>query len=152
MGEIDMEMIMLTTMIAICLMARKKKPLFGQMTLTGMLAVDWLKDGMELEIRKITLGNPQFMTDEWNIPEWAMEKKTVGLLFLKDEWANPVFVSQNSVLVWLESKCAEWEAAGATVEGNNHSASVLFGDDAIPMTFHRDKKGGKFAKYICEIK
>ena len=28
-------------------MARKKKPLFGQMTLTGMLAVDWLKDNAQ---------------------------------------------------------------------------------------------------------
>ena len=147
-----MKLILILTMSAVAFLAAKKKPLFGQMTLTGMLAVDWLKDGMELQVRKITLGNPQFMTDDWNIPEWAVEKKTVGLLFLQNEWENPVFVSQNSVLQWLEAKCAEWESAGATVSGNKHTASVEFGDDAIPMTFNRDKNGGKFAKYICEIK
>ena len=150
--DTDMKLILILTMSAVAFLAAKKKPLFGQMTLTGMLAVDWLKDGMEVDVRKITLGNPQFLTDDWNIPEWALEKKTVGLLFPMNEWENPIFVSQNSVLQWLEAKCAEWEAAGATVEGNKHTATIEFGDDSVPMTFNRDKNGGKFAKYICELK
>lgn len=147
-----MKMIMITMMIATCFLAAKKKPLFGQLTLTGMLAVDWLKDGTEVDVRKITLGNPQFMRDDFNIPEWANEKTVVGLLYPRDEWANPIFVSQNSVLQWLEAKCAEFEASGATVSGNKHSATIEFGDDCIPMRFNRAKDGGKFARYICELK
>lgn len=145
--------ILITATIALyCVLAAKKKPIFGQLTLTGKLAVDWLKPKTEVTVRKITFCNPQLMTDEWNLPEWVMNKTTIALIFPLSEWENPIMVNQASVLKWLEARCVLWEEAGAAVSASKHQQHVEFDANHPVMTFNRDEKAGKFAPYLCAIK
>lgn len=152
-GVNDMEQIMLMITIAIyCVLAAKKKPVFGQLTLTGQLAVDWLKPNTEVVARKITFFSPQLQTENWNLPEWVMHKTVIALIFPLNEWENPIMVNQASVLKWLESKCVEWESKGATVSSTSIESVIEFDSNHPEMVFNRDEKGGKFAPYLCALK
>lgn len=148
-----MQEYMITVMIAIyCVLAAKKKPVFGQLTLTGQLAVDWLKPKTEVTVRKISFFNPQLIDADWNFPEWAMTKQTIALIFPLSEWENPIMVTQASVLKWLEAKCVDWEAKGATVSSTSVESIIEFDANHPEMTFNRDEKAGKFAPYLCALK
>ena len=59
-------------------LAGKKKPVFGQLTLTGELALDWLKDGSEIIAGKIMIG-PCGAFPEYNVPDWASERNDMWL-------------------------------------------------------------------------
>ena len=140
-------------MIAIyCVLAAKKKPVFGQLTLTGQQAVDWLKPKTEVTVRKISFFNPQLIEADWNFPEWVMNKQTIALIFPISEWENPIMVNQASVLKWLETKCVDWEAKGATVSSTSVESIIEFDANPPVMTFNRDEKAGKFAPYLCALK
>ena len=92
------EQLMMTCALALLLMAKKKTtPVFGQMTLTGEKALDWLKNGTEVQARKIWIGTT-YMAEEYNLPDWAKEKGIIAMIFPIDEWANPILVTQKSVL------------------------------------------------------
>ena len=149
-----MEDIMLTITIALycVLAAKKKKPVFGQLTLSGQMAVNYLKPGMEVTARKITFFNPQLMTEDWNLPEWVMHKTVIALIFPLSEWENPIMVNQASVLKWLESQCVDWESKGATVSSTSVESIIEFDTNHPEMAFNRDEKAGKFAPYLCALK
>ena len=135
-----------------CLLAAKKKPVFGQMTLPGELALDWMKPGTEITATKIQMGHPTQFQETWNVPEWAKEKAVVALLFPEDIFRNPIFVSQASICKWIEAKCAEWEAAGANCSVKKQVATIEFDENFPVMVFNRDEKAGKFAPYLCALK
>ena len=144
---------MIIGMIIAINMAKKKttKPVFGQMTLTGEKALDWLKNGTIVTARKIWMGSPG-MADEYNMPDWAKDKGLVALIFPIDEWANPILVTQKSVLRALEAKCAEWEAAGATVNILTNAlagqiAEIIFEENQPEMEFIRPEDGPTYAPY-----
>ena len=62
------------TILALCGAAKKAKmPVFGQMTLTGEKAVDWVKNESKITAKKIWMGAGPLLTD-FNLPEWAKEK------------------------------------------------------------------------------
>ena len=134
-------------------MAKKKTatPVFGQMTLTGEKALDWLKNGTEITVRKIWMGST-YMAEEYNLPDWAKDKGIIAMMFPLDEWANPVLVTQKSVLRILEAKCAEWEAGGATVNiltkaGTGQIAEMIFDENGPKMEFIRPEDGPTYAPY-----
>ena len=134
-------------------MAKKKTatPVFGQMTLTGEKALDWLKNGTEVTARKIWIGSVG-MADEYNLPDWAKDKGIIAMIFPIDEWANPILVTQKSVLRVLEAKCAEWEAAGAIVNILTNAVGgqigeIIFEEDQPKMEFIRPEDGPTYAPY-----
>ena len=92
--------------VILLFLAAKKKPVFGQMTLGGEKALDWLKAGLEIEVSKVEIGYPAAFKG-WNLPEWAMERVFIGILHpsleAENDWQNPVLITQGSVLKWLES-------------------------------------------------
>lgn len=142
---------LVATLVALLvLLAKKKQPVFGQLTLTGSMALDWLKDGTEVVARRIQIGNPLKFTD-WNVPDWAIDKGYVALIFPCDPFANPFFASQASVVAWLERSCAEWEEEGAKVSVETGIATIDFEENHPHMKFSRPKNGGKFARYQCEL-
>lgn len=55
---------------------KTKIPVFGQLTLTGELALDWMKPDTEIVTAKIEIG-PVGAFDEYNVPEWASEKRAI---------------------------------------------------------------------------
>jgi len=149
----DMNEIPLIITVALyCVLAAKKKPVFGQMTLTGMLALDWMKPGTETTATKIQIGHPSQFESDWNVPEWAKEKAYVALLYPEDIFSNPIFVSQASIVKWLEAQCSVWEEAGAKVSMTKNIATIEFEENFPVMVFNRDEKAGKFAPYLCALK
>lgn len=138
-------------------MAKKKKPVFGQLTLTGDLALDWLKDGMEIEVSMVDIG-PIGAFGQYNVPEWAGEKTgDIALLHTPNQYDNPVLVTQRSVLRALEYFCVEMEEQGAetSVEKYNEFqfGRLDLGDGSVKLEFNRRKDKGKFAPYeMTEVK
>jgi hypothetical protein len=146
------EQLMMMSALALLAMAKKKKtPVFGQMTLTGEKALDWLKNGTTVTVRKIWMGSTG-MAEDYNLPDWAKDKGVIAMLFPIDEWANPILVTQKSVLRILEAKCAEWEEAGAAVNVltnalNGQIAEILFEENEPSMEFIRPEDGPTYAPY-----
>jgi len=146
------EMIVIMCALALNMAAKKKKePVFGQMTLTGEKALDWLKNGTIVQARKIWIGSVG-MAEEYNLPDWAKDKGIIAMIFPIDEWANPILVTQKSVLRVLEAKCAEWEAAGAMVNILTNSlggqiGEIIFEENQPRMEFIRPEDGPTYAPY-----
>jgi hypothetical protein len=133
-----------------------KNPVFGQMTLTGEKALDWLKSsecekkaGFSIVVEKILFCDPGTVKSQgWNIPEWAMEKVAVAILFPRGYAVNPVLVYAKSAVMGIERLCADWEAQGVQVTPKGHGGEVDFVDQAVELVFRRGS--GKFDPYIVE--
>ena len=132
----------------------KKKPVFGQLTLTGELALDWMKNGMEVSVARVDIG-PIGAFQNYNVPEWAAEKTgEIAILHNPNQFANPVLVTQRSILRQLELWCVEKEAEGATTSVEK-AFKVQFGrleleEESVILKFSRDETKGQFAPYEME--
>ena len=136
-------------------MPKKKMPVFGQLTLTGDLALDWMKAGLEMEIAKIDIG-PIGAFGNYNVPDWAKEKSgDIALLYTANQYDNPVMVTQRSILRQLETFCVEAEENGAVtaIESYNEYkfGRLELNDNVVRMKFTRDESKGKFAPYLMEV-
>jgi len=151
-----MEKILLMSVILLFL-ATKKKPVFGQMTLTGDMALDWIKAGVEnvVHVRKIEFGSAKLFADNYNIPEYHLDKGVVALLYPVDEWGNPVLVTQKSILKPLEAQCVAWEEAEAKVTNvktqMGYIGRIEFEETHPKITMFKDKKAKQFAPYDVKI-
>ena len=150
------EIVLIMSIIPLLLLAanRKKKPVFGQLTLTGELALDWMKNEMEIIIGKIMIG-PLGAFPEYNVPDWAGERSgDIGVIYHANSYANPVLVSQRSILRALEIWCVEQEAKGAETlvekKGSSQRAVLIIKEDNPTLRFVRDLEKGKFAPYEIE--
>jgi len=147
-------MYLITTMMVVLVaaLAAKKNPVFGQMTLTGEKALDWLKtadaegkEGVTYKVTKVRMVLAETLTYEgWNVPDWKEGRTWTALCFLAEpEYANPIWIHQRSAVQGIESLCAGWEEAGATINPKTHE--VDFGDKPVALTFKRGK--GTYARY-----
>tara|TARA_R100001463_G_scaffold115345_1_gene170560 strand:+ start:301 stop:744 length:444 start_codon:yes stop_codon:yes gene_type:complete len=132
-------------------MAGKKKPVFGQLTLTGELAVDWMKPDTVVIIGKVEIG-PIGAFPEYNVPGWANERTgDIGLIHTPNKYDNPILVTQRSILRALEHFCVEMEEKGCkteVVKKAGASKGVLWIDENNPTyKFSRDESKGQFAPY-----
>jgi hypothetical protein len=129
----------------------KRVPVFGQLTLTGEMALDWLKPGLKVVIRQWEMASPEYYRLLYNLPEWAYQKATIGIIHGVDKWSNKILVTQASVLRQIEARMADFEAEGAQVSIENKSgmqcSRILFEENAPTVSFERDAKAGKFAPY-----
>jgi hypothetical protein len=134
---------------------QEKKPVFGQLTLTGEMALDWMKNGMEIEVAVIDIG-PIGAFQSYNVPDWASERSgDIAILHKPNKFDNPVLVTQRSILRHLEIWCVEQEANGATTSVETEYG-VQFGrlelnDNPVQLRFTRDETKGKFAPYEMEV-
>lgn len=136
-------------------MAGKKKtpatPVFGQLTLTGELAVDWMKNGTEVIIAKVEIG-PLGAFPNYNIPEWANERTgDIALIHTTNSYGNPVLVTQRSILRALEIWCVDMEEKGADTEvvkaGSAMKGVLSIAENNPTFLFERDVSKGQFAPY-----
>jgi hypothetical protein len=135
-------------------MTKKKMPVFGQLTLTGEMALDWMKNGTEAEVARIEIG-PIGAFQNYNVPDWAAEKTgDIALLHNPNQFANPILVTQRSILRLLEIWCVEKESQGGKTSVQT-AHGVQFGvleleEDSAQLKFWRDEKKGQFAPYQME--
>lgn len=140
------------TVLALAGLAKNKKPVFGQLTLSGEKALDWLKtadaereEGVTYCFQRIRMVLTETLAAEgWNVPDWKEGRTWTALGWLcEPEYANPIWIHQRSAVQEIEACLAEWEAAGAQVNEKDHS--IDFGDACKCLTFRRGQ--GKFARY-----
>ena len=128
-------------------MPAKKKSVFGQLTLGGDIALDWLKDGSRIQARTIMFG-PVDVFEEYNVPDWAKERCQLIVIIDSADGANSLLVSQNGVMKILERQCATWEEEGAKCSASKEGKlSIEFDDKCPTISFTRDESKGKFAPY-----
>lgn len=149
------EYIIIASIMALLGATKKtKKPVFGQLTLTGEKAVDWVKPDSTITARKIWIGTAGAF-DDYNLPDWAKEKGIVALIFPLSEWGNPMLVTQKSILRVLESKCAEFEEQGCAVNilkvQLGQVAEIIFEENEPTFTFIRPKNAKQFDPYKVAI-
>lgn len=142
--------LMIALLGLMALAKNSKKPVFGQLTLTGEKALDWLKsadaeakEGIVFQVVKIRLVMTDTLLSEgWNVPDWKPPRVWTALLTLEEAFANPIWVHQASAVQGIEHLCAEWEAQGAEVDDKTHTVS--FGE---PVTLRFNRGKGTFARY-----
>jgi hypothetical protein len=155
-SETMIEMIAIAGAIMLLSMVKKgKMPIFGQMTLTGEKALDWVKNPTEIIASKIWFCNVSALSD-WNVPEWAKDKGIVALIFPVDEWGNPVFITQKSILKVLEFNCAKWEEEGAKcaligTKLQGQISEINFAENHPHFKFSKPKDARQFDPYLVEI-
>ena len=139
---------------------RKKAPIFGQMTLTSELALEYLKSGMDGFARRATkilwLTPLEAQSLGYAVPSWVVEnyEKYEWSAIIIDERVDvlPLFVYQKSALALLEAELARLEADGATISQDNpRQMTIDLGETALHLRFWRNPKGGKFAKYYLDL-
>jgi|TARA_R110001632_G_scaffold2945_2_gene13091 hypothetical protein len=144
------ELIMITIMTLVGATKRAKMPVFGQLTLTGDKAVEWVKHESKIQARKVWMGAGALF-DEYNLPEWAIEKGIVALIFPIDEYQNPLLVTQKSILKVLESNCCEWERAGSATNvlkvKMGQVLEIVFEENEPTFEFLRPKNAKQFDPY-----
>ena len=159
MGNSEQTMIELTliagAIMLLSMVKKQTKPVFGQLTLTGELALDWVKNPTEIIAKKIWFCNVSSLT-EWNVPEWAKDKGIVALIFPVDEWGNPLFITQKSILKVLEFNCAKWESQGAkcSIKGTKlqgQKSDILFSENHPHFKFSKAEDARQFDPYLVEI-
>lgn len=148
------EMIAIASAIMLFSMVKKDMPVFGQLTLTGEKALNWLKNGDTIIASKIWMCHPNALSD-WNVPEWAKDKGVVAVIFGMSEWENPMLVTQKSVLRILEAKLAIWEEAGAICDtvkiGDGIVCQILFEEVNPTFTFSRPEDCKTYDPYVVKI-
>jgi len=153
------EIKLIASAIMVFAMVKKTaKPLFGQLTLTGELALDWIKKDKvnEITAAKIWFCNISALVQDWNTQPWMLDKGIVALIFPTSEWGNPLFISQKSILKVLESRCVDWEASGAKVSlvGNKlqgQKTCIEFPENPPTFKIYREKGYKDFDPYIVEV-
>jgi len=152
----QIELMQIASAIMVFIMVKKQtKPIFGQLTLTGEMALDWLKSGDEIIAKTIWFANATSLP-EWNIPEWAINKGIVCLIFPTNEWGNPLFITQKSILKVLEERCVTWEAAGAKCDIlgtklQGQISEIAFEENHPVLRFSRPEGCATYAPYIVEV-
>tara|TARA_R110002012_G_scaffold176171_1_gene341050 strand:- start:14 stop:427 length:414 start_codon:yes stop_codon:yes gene_type:complete len=136
-------------------MAKKKMPVFGQLTLTGELALDWMKSGTEVIVGKVEIG-PIGAFPEYNVPDWANERTgDIGLIHTTNSYDNPILVTQRSILRALEIWCVEMETKGCTTEvvkkGEAMKGVLMVEENNPTLSFVRDETKGQFAPYEMTV-
>ena len=150
-----MYLTLITVALALLLGASKKNPVFGQLTLTGEKALDWLKtddaekpEGITYCFQRIRMVLTETLaTEGWNVPDWKEPRTWTAVAWLcEPEYANPIWIHQRSAVQEIERRLAEWEAAGASID--DKLRQIDFGDACKCLTFKRGQ--GKFARYTVE--
>jgi len=146
------------TMFILSMAKKTTNPVFGQLTLTGELALDWIKKDMVNEIiaKKIWFCNVAALEGDWNVPIWAKEKGIVALIFPMSEWGNPLFITQKSILKELEAHCCNWEAAGAKcsmvgTKLQGQKSCIEFKESQPSLKIYRKDDARTFDPYIVEV-
>jgi hypothetical protein len=144
---------MVMVIILMIVNAAKKTGVFGQMTLTNSRALDWLKDKMKIEIDMIEMGDASAFSEDYNLPDWA--SGWIAIIKPVSDWMNPVLVTQNTALQWIEGQCVNWQdekdnvAKGIT--RNKLPVAQMFFKKEKPVVEFCRKDKTKFAPYECKI-
>ena len=151
------------------LMTKKTKSArrFGQMTLNlGGQALEYLKGdpkGVVRRARRVEWMNKHHAIDRgWSLPPWVAPTtdedrqrytntdrvQDVAIVFDVDAAVLPLLVYQASALQGLDEVLAAAQEDGALVEDDGKRLLLDMGDGELSISFVRNTKAGKFARFI----
>lgn len=151
------------------LMAKKKNPArkFGQMTLNlGGQALEYLKGdpkGITRRAQRVEWANKHHFVDRgWSLPPWVLPTtdedrqrftntdrvQDVAIVHDADPAVLPLLVYQASALQGLDEVLARAQEDGALVEDDGKRLLLDMGDDSLTVSFVRNTKAGKFARFV----
>jgi hypothetical protein len=141
-----------------CVLAAKKKTVFGQMTLRSTKALEYLKttpEPIKKTVMRFTwIHKVRAEVEDWELPDWVMANEKYDWVCILDVVDGlPFLVYQKSALRQCESILMRLEANGAKIE-TKHKGQVLtvdLGDDTIEMSAWRNPNGGKFAPFNVQF-
>ena len=157
--KMNITTLIIGSMMLLAMAGRKKKPVFGQMTLTAVKALEFLKTSDKPFVRQVQkiiwIQKHEAEKDGWDVPHWVMESdKNNWCVILMDESLSvlPLFVYQTSALQLIEAKLMSLESDGAKIDQiNARRMEIDMGDDSIKVSLWRNPKGGKFARYHVDF-
>jgi len=124
--------------------------LFGQMTLLGLMALNWLKaEGKTTQIKRILMGDSRAFESQYEMPPFA--KGIIAIVHDVDKFVTPLFVNQNSVLQWLETMCIEWDNNCAEAIQCDGYVELIIEDGREPVVNFKKSGKGQFDEYTCTI-
>jgi len=140
-----------------CVLAAKKKTVFGQMTLNSKKALEYLKTTTEPITRTVTrfiwVHKIRADVEEWELPNWVMENDKYDWICIMEVVGGlPFLVYQKSALRGIEAHLMKLEANGAEVKmDKKNMMTVDLGDDSVALSMWRNPNGGKFAPFNIEF-
>jgi len=160
---------MLAAVLLGLLMAKKKNPArkFGQMTLNlGGQALEYLKGdpkGVERDVARVEWMNKHYADERgWQLPPWVLPKsdedrqrfsntdrvQDIAVVMDANPSVLPLLVYQASALQGLDEVLAAAQEDGALVEDDGKRLLLDMGEGHLPVSFIRNTKAGKFARFI----
>lgn len=151
------------------LMTKKNKSArsFGQMTLNlGGQALEYLKGdpkGITRNANRVEWMNKHHAVERgWHLPPWVLPTsdddrqrftntdrvQDVAIIHDVDRATLPLLVYQASALQGLDELLASAQEDGALVEDDGKRLLLDMGEGELPITFVRNTKAGKFARFV----
>ncbi len=164
----NMNMIWVAVLLGV-LMTKKKNPArkFGQMTLNlGGQALEYLKGdpkGVLRNAQRVEWANKHHFNDRgWSLPPWVLPTSDedrqrftntdrvhdVAIIHDADPAVLPLLVYQASALQGLDEVLAKAQEDGALVEDDGKRLVLDMGDSSLSVSFVRNTKAGKFARFV----
>jgi len=141
-----------------CVLAAKKKTVFGQMTLKATKALEYLKTTPEPIHKTVTrftwIHKILADVEDWELPEWVLSNDKYDWICILDvEDGLPFLIYQKSALRGVESHLMKLEAQGAKIETKKKGQvmTVDLGDESAQISLWRNPNGGKFAPFNVEF-
>lgn len=134
--------------------ATKKR--FGQVTLSGTQALDWVKPGRTAHPLGVTMGTGASLEDAgYRIPDWAKDKDA-WVIHQRDDPTGesprtPVLVTQRSIIRSLDKWASAAEDDGAKADDDEYGNVTLMVSEDIVTVWTFTRGSGKFAPYIVEV-
>jgi len=127
-----------------------KKSLFGQMTLLGLMALNWLKsEGKTTQIKRILMGDAEAFKSQYDMPPFA--KGIIAILHDVDKFVTPLFVNQQSVLRWMETMSIEWDGMCAEAVQRDGYLELIIDDGKEPIVNMKKSGPKQHDEYVCQI-
>ena len=168
--EENMNMNMMIAALFLALLMTKKKVAgrkFGQMTLNlGGQALEYLKGdpkGVKRNAQRVEWMNKHHAESiGWHLPPWVLPTtdderarftntdrvQDIAIVHDADRATLPLLVYQASALQGLDEVLARAQEDGALVEDDGKRLLLDMGDGSLPVSFTRNTKAGKFARFI----
>jgi hypothetical protein len=157
--EMNIGTLIIGSLMLVALAARKKKPVFGQMTLTSSKALEYLKTSEEAFVRQVQkiiwISKQEADKDGWAMPDWVMDSEKylwTAILIDVSQAELPLLVYQKSAIEAIEAHLMKMESEGAVIDQvNPRRMDVDMGDDSIRISLWRNPKGNRFSRYHVDF-
>ena len=157
--KMNIETVILVSIFSLMMAGKKKKKLFGQMTLgLNSMALEYLRTDKKAKVvnvrRILWLPVLDAQHEGYALPTWVtdnIDKYEWCCILFGERATMPLLVYQSTALRGLEAGFSKLEEQGANILTTNRTLEIDFGDNVQQISFYRNEKGGRFAPFHVEF-